>query len=149
MAEASRHGSSDAERVERRIVILVDALAREAEVAPSAAWRADVDRQLGELEGLLAVHFEREEQVDADEHFVEMFPHLAERLRELTAEHGSLLATVRALRATVRSLEPGAGPAWGRAGSELARFVGALRHHERGEDELLQGAFDDDLAPGD
>jgi len=98
---------------------------------------------LTELRRLLGVHFAREE---ADDGLYEMVggvaPHLLSAVQRLFAEHREMAASLDDLLASTRELCDGPLASVLAAVGDLA---GRLHRHEAKENELVSGAFYDDL----
>lgn len=99
--------------------------------------------QLTELRRLLGVHFAREEADDGLYEIVgEVAPHLLSGVQRLFDEHRELAASVDELLATTREL---CGGPLAEILAAVGGLAGRLHRHEAKENELVSGAFYDDL----
>jgi hypothetical protein len=109
---------------------------------------AQVSDLLAHLGDRLIRHFSAEEQ---DGYFSEALlraPQLIARANELMAQHPKMCTRARDL---VLQLEPGKPPGdwWQETRRRFDAFRQELVRHERGEDRLIQEAYNRDVGPGD
>jgi hypothetical protein len=102
-------------------------------------WIGEIDRLADEL----TRHFATEETGGYMSEVIAMRPESSRAAERLVAQHDQLLGRLAAIRGHLAADDL----AYGRA--ELARFLTALEAHERAEVELVQEAFNRDVAAAD
>jgi hypothetical protein len=122
-----------------------------AEIHGALDEKADIDRvarMLAQLGDRIVAHFTLEEDGGYFTEAILHSPHLVARANRLMAQHPKLSAKARAvIRGT---LEDQGSEAWWQETRRLFdEFREALAQHERGEDELLQEAYTQDIGSND
>jgi hypothetical protein len=119
---------------------LIEAM-RCSPLEPSAKLAA----QLGSVRADILAHFQFEEQNGYMTSVLEIHPHLARAVQHLQADHKNLLRSLDELTARVRS-----APLLNHELQDaVITWVGAVQHHERSENVLVQDAFNLDLSAED
>jgi iron-sulfur cluster repair protein YtfE (RIC family) len=128
-------------------------------IADLCKWWSELD-QLGtpkfgemafrveELRNLLAEHFAEEERGGYLASALEVAPRFAAQSAELCRQHRQFLDRLDDLIARARAAEPPSG-LWRAARSEIQELLADLDHHERSENAIVQGAFEDDVGTED
>ncbi len=110
--------------------------------------RRELAAQLRELDELIDSHFHGEEDSDCFPNLMDLAPRVSERVAILLAEHGELRAAIHLL---VEDAARSAGTPedWDRLAAGFRAFAAKLLQHERGENELVQEVFTEDLGSKD
>jgi hypothetical protein len=128
-------------------------------IADLRKWWSELD-QLGipkfgemafrveELRHLLAEHFAEEERGGYLASALEVAPRFAAQSAELYRQHREFLDRLDDLIARARAAEPPPG-LWRAARSEIEELLTDLDRHERSENAIAQGAFEDDVGTED
>lgn len=104
--------------------------------------------RLATLREHLARHFAQEEQGGYLEESLTRMPRLSRAVRDVLAEHPSLLAELDGLlqRLAARDI---AAEAWRQAGRDFEAFASRLLAHERNENAVVQEGYNEDLGLAD
>lgn len=129
-------------------IAAVRSLLREPE--PPGAERAErLEEEVDRLRDHVACHFRQEEHGGFMEESAVRLPRLSRRVRQVLAEHPSLLAELDGLVAESRALA-GARPEdvpkrWPTVSSTFEAFAHRLVEHERQENAVVQEGYNEDL----
>lgn len=104
--------------------------------------------RLATLREHVARHFAQEEQGGYLEESLTRMPRLSRAVRDVLAEHPSLLAELDGLleRLAARDI---AAEAWRQAGRDFEAFASRLLAHERNENAVVQEGYNEDLGLAD
>ncbi len=107
-----------------------------------------VAESLASLCDQLEHHFLNEEDGGFFDEVSEQAPRLTERSDEIRAEHAGLRTAIRKLKETAQDGDDSADW-WSQMDKSFHQFSKDLMHHESKENELLQDAFNEDIAAAD
>ncbi len=140
--EADRHALESDHKTLRGLMDQMGGL-----VAKLAAGDSSVETEmsglLDEFRRLLVLHFDREEESGVLEQAAEAQPRFGRRVDELLLEHGEMRQSVDEL-----SAGPG-GRGWGDFQTRFDSFRSVFETHEQAENEVLMGAYLDDIGGHD
>lgn len=112
-------------------------------------WATAMSKQLVELYDGLFRHFREEEQCGAFEDLVRRYPRSSTRVERLQDEHERLLGDLRGLMNEIMEYAAGIAPDNPRLRRKLKEVLDRVDAHERGETELMQRMFYNDIGEGD
>ena len=113
------------------------------------AWLARVRDVLPRMAEALGAHFASEEEGPLFRALPQEFPHLADRLHRLRAEHAPLLQQVSAMEERAEGLEDPETYDLRELSGRLQLLVAVLRRHEAEEDEAVLSAYWQEAGAGD
>jgi hypothetical protein len=126
--------------------VLLRDLRKLHEAAAAPAQRpADLADRLDAVRASIAEHFRFEEENGYMASVLQIHPHLERLTQHLHEEHGQLLRSLDELRAEVRP----AASLTDAVRDKVFAWVRAVSRHERSENNLVQDAFNLDLAAED
>lgn len=134
---AEEHG-----RLRQQLLAILQALEHQEATAEQAL------RQLFQLRDQLTRHFRQEESEGLFSELQSAAPWLAERARQLQAEHTPLALGLESLLGELYRANPGSRPE-ARLVSQFGRLVAKFLDHERREDQLWQALAADEVRGGD
>jgi hemerythrin-like domain-containing protein len=114
-----------------------------------AVWLSEVQGVLPRMAEALRAHFASEEAGPLFRALPQEFPHLADRLRRLCAEHAPLLQQMAAMEERARALEEPEAYDLRELSGRLQLLVAVIRRHEAEEDEAVLSAYWQEAGAGD
>lgn len=122
-----------------------------AQLVASHKSGSQLTQVLSGLRDQLALHFALEEAYGYFDDPLYVAPHLGERAEALRKQHRSLYLEASSLAEDVEGIAYGRGKHLTAVdiGLRLEAFSKRLQEHESQENELIVGAYDDDLGVGD
>jgi hemerythrin-like domain-containing protein len=112
-------------------------------------WLAEVVERLRGFAVALREHFQEEETGAFARSFPMSYPHLADRMEELTAQHPAILAAVDHALATARSVRRDDAAGLHEVKAAVHLMLATLRRHESAENDLVFRAVNDEVGGGD
>lgn len=112
-------------------------------------WRSALVSELARLTDALRCHFGTESQGALYQEIPERFPRFAQRLRDLEAEHASILADAESVLKLGREETGDRIYEQRRLNARAQLLVATLRRHEAEENEIILSAHWDEVGAGD
>lgn len=111
-------------------------------------WAAAMSQQLADLHDGLSRHFREEESEGIFHDLAQRYPRASDRVEKFQGQHERLLEDLRSIMGDVKEYSAGIASDDPRLRRRVADVLSQVDSHERGESELLQRMYYNDIGSG-